>query len=234
MRVALLSDIHGNFDALFRVLTDIKQLNVKRLIIAGDFIGYYYNVDKVLKLLSKWDFDAIGGNHEALFNNWINGKNKEYILKKYGSSFKISEKLLNRGQIKWLVGLPEKKEFVVDGKSVLLCHGSPWDVDNYVYPDANQVVIDKIFSTNKDIVIYGHTHYPVVHKKDNQVVVNPGSVGQTRDKISGACWALWDTKTHKVELKRSQYNPDNLIKQCKEIDANLPYLHTVLMRNENQ
>jgi putative phosphoesterase len=234
MKIALLSDIHGNSDALLSVLTDISQLNIKHLIIAGDFIGYYYNVDKVLALLSKWKFDAIGGNHEALFNNWIDGENKEYILKKYGSSFKVSEQTLSKKQIKWLVGLPEKKEFTIKDKSVLLCHGSPWGVDNYVYPDVNHAVINKIFSINKDIVIYGHTHYPTVHIKDNQIIVNPGSVGQTRDKTPGACWAVWDTKQHKVSLKRSKYNVDKVKAQCQFFDPNLIYLQSVLTRtNEN-
>lgn len=234
MKIAILSDIHGNSDALMSVLTDIKKIKIKHLLIAGDFVGYYYNIKKVLSLLEEWEVDAIGGNHESLLLDWVNDHNRDFIGKKYGSSIQQANNTLTAKQIKWLTTLSKSKEFVFNGKTVLLCHGSPWSEDAYIYPDSDQSIIDKIFLKNKDIVIYGHTHYPVVHKKRSQIIVNPGSVGQTRDKIPGACWALWNTETHDVTLKRSNYNTETLIKQCQTNDPELTYLQNVLTRkNEN-
>lgn len=230
MQIAILSDIHGNSDALSCVLDEAKLLDIKSLLIAGDFVNYYYNVDKVLDLLSLWNFEAISGNHESLLSSWVNNDTREKIKKKYGSALGKTEKALTEKQINWLINLPEKKELIINNKSVLLCHGSPWDQDQYIYPDVEKNTIEKMFLENKDIIIYGHTHYPIIHKKNHQIIVNPGSVGQTRDKIPGACWAIWNTGTNTINLKRTPYNTERLIKQCQVNDPNLPYLQTVLTR----
>lgn len=234
MKVAILSDIHANFDALFCVLKEAKRLEVKFLIIAGDFVGYYYDICKVLDALDDWEFTAIGGNHETLLADWLNNENQKATLKKYGSGVKIASEQLSKKQQQWLINLHKKKEFLIENRAILLCHGSPWDENEYIYPDCKQAKLDAIFSLQHDITIYGHTHYPIVHRYQNQLIVNPGSVGQTRDRKSGACWALWDTKLNTIELMRTFYNTKELIKQCQANDPYLLYLQTALTRtNEN-
>lgn len=229
--IALLSDIHANSDALSLVLEECKKQHVKKILIAGDFIGYYYNAVEALDLLSSWDFIAIGGNHEAMLLNWKNNINRKSITKKYGSGIQNAYHSLTKKQINWLVKLPERKELIIDGKHVLICHGSPWDRDEYIYPDTPNITIKKILDYQYDLVVYGHTHYPFMHQKDKKFIVNPGSIGQTRDKKPGACWALWDTKTHHITLKRTIYPINALIEQCKKNDPDMKYLQTALTRN---
>ncbi|MCH8855364.1 MAG: flagellar hook-associated protein FlgK [Proteobacteria bacterium] len=65
---------------------------------------------------------------------------------------------------------------------------------------------------------------------EGSIVVNPGSVGQPRDRIPGACWALWDTESHAVELRRETYDASAEIAACRERDPHLPYLADVLTR----
>jgi putative phosphoesterase len=230
MKVAILSDIHGNSDALEAVLVDAKSLGVSSLIVAGDFVGYYYNVQEVMLLLSPWKLIAISGNHERMLLDWRQGKNHKDIQGKYGSGIKIAIESLSDKQIQWLIDLKKSKEFSISDKTVLLCHGTPWNEDEYLYPDCKQEQKDKIFSIEKDLVIYGHSHYPVIHSNGDKLIVNPGSVGQARDRKPGACWALWDTKEHKISLKRTIYDTSNTIKQCQQNDPELTYLQTVLLR----
>ena len=59
MKIAIMSDIHGNYDALFEVLKIAKKEDVKHLLILGDLVGYYYHPDKILELLSEWNYDII-------------------------------------------------------------------------------------------------------------------------------------------------------------------------------
>ena len=228
MKIALLSDIHANSDALLSVLNEAKSESVASLIITGDFVDYYYNAKQVFALLSEWDYVAISGNHEEILLNWKNNKYREFIKNRFGSGIKTAYETLSKERIKWLTTLPERKEVVIDNKKVLLCHGSPWNRDEYIYPNCTDKIKEKLFSQNYDLITYGHTHYPALHKYNNQIVVNPGSVGQPRDRKSGACWALWDTKTHTVSLKRTNYNTDAVIAQCKANDPNLEYLWQVL------
>ena len=71
MKVAVLSDIHGNYDAFKEVLKKAEQEGVKHLLILGDIVGYYYSPQKILKSLSDWSFDMIKGNHEDILGSLI-------------------------------------------------------------------------------------------------------------------------------------------------------------------
>lgn len=230
MKVALLADIHGNALALYAVLKAARINKVDKLLIAGDFVGYYYHPDQVLELLDDWKWEAVSGNHEVMLAQWINGINQAEILKKYGSGIKKANQLLTSNQIELLTNLPSKCKSQIDNYSVLLCHGSPWDQDCYVYPDSTEQVHQQFFKDKHDLVVYGHTHYPVIWEQNNQYVVNPGSVGQPRNRKPGASWALWDTVQHKITLMHEKYDNTELVKECLHNDPQLPYLSNVLTR----
>ncbi|MCB0407879.1 MAG: metallophosphoesterase family protein [Bdellovibrionales bacterium] len=230
MKVALISDIHGNSEALSPVLEQVKRLNISKIIVSGDLVGYYYNVDLVLEMLNAWDCYFVGGNHEVMLKKWIDGFEREKILTKYGSSLSLATKKLSKEQINWLVNLPHRLEVDLDGRKALICHGTPNNVDEYVYPDSSIEDWEKFQESGFDITIYGHTHYPIVRKVGNGLVVNPGSVGQTRDRKPGACWALWETQSHTIKLMRTTYDPKPVIEQCQKYDPELKYLREVLVR----
>lgn len=231
MKVGLLSDIHGNDLALEAVLNAAKQKGVEELLIAGDFVGYYYNPERVLELLNSWSWNAVGGNHEAMLGEWLSGNKREEILKKYGSGIKNACSKLTEELLEKLIALPQTRRIELCNRNVLLCHGSPWDKDCYIYPDAKMEIRNRFFEEGSDLVVYGHTHYPVVWQEGEQLVVNPGSVGQPRDRKPGACWALWDTEEHKIALMRENYDFLPLIEECKRIDPQLLYLVDVLTRS---
>ena len=86
------------------------------------------------------------------------------------------------------------------------------------------------YDTDFDVLVFGHTHYPAFWKKNNKLVVNPGSVGQARNN-NGAYWAILDTKTLKIEFFNEKYNINPLLQMCKEKDPNIQYLQKVLIRN---
>ena len=78
MKIAVLSDIHGNHIALQKVLNEIKNTNIRKIFIAGDFIGYYFWPKEVLSMISGLDVIAIQGNHEEMFFNIITSPSKYY------------------------------------------------------------------------------------------------------------------------------------------------------------
>lgn len=230
MKIALLADIHGNVDALRAVIKAASAENVDHYIIAGDFIGYYYRSAQVLEELEEVKIIAIRGNHEDLYRSWIEKpETRAGIVEKYGSSF---EKLQNL-KLDKLLNLPEQKEFTVLNKEVLLCHGSPWGHDEYIYPDCSEDKIQKLYSYKKDIIVFGHSHYQLLWERNDQIVINPGSVGQPRDYIPGACWALWDVKENKITLRREKYDCSRTILDCKEHDPDFYYLQKILLRTKN-
>jgi len=230
MKVGLLSDIHGNADALLAVLSAARREMVESLIIAGDFVGYYYAIDRVLEILQGWPFSAVRGNHEDMLQAWLSGGDRAAIKGKYGSALEEAVRRLPRESIEWLLALPRNRAVVVDGKRCYICHGSPRATDEYIYPDALKEKSDILFEQNADLVVFGHTHRPLIWSRSGTIVVNPGSVGQPRDYQPGACWALWDTASHSVELRRESYDMQPVLAEAMARDPELDYLVNVLTR----
>lgn len=232
MRIGLLADIHANAHALRAVLKSAKEKKVQKLLCCGDYVGYYYEPDTVMALLNNWDWDGVSGNHEAMLFDWLNDKNRNEINVKYGFGISIATKKLTQEVVSGLFRMPKKALLEIDGYKVVLCHGSPWDRDKYIYPDANEDIVNKFFeySPDFDVLVYGHTHYPVIWGKNKKKIINPGSVGQPRDRKPGASWALWETDTQDVTFYREKYDPGPVIEMCRKYDPDIKYLAEVLVR----
>jgi predicted phosphodiesterase len=84
--------------------------------------------------------------------------------------------------------------------------------------------------TGHDVVVLGHTHHPMVARVDGTLVVNPGSVGQPRDRIPGAAWAILDTERRAVTFRREPYDVEAVAAQAARRDPDLPHLSAVLSR----
>lgn len=231
MKLGLLSDIHGNCYALKAVLDALKHKDVDTLIITGDFVGYYFWPSEVFNLLKKWNVVAICGNHDRMLESAMNDKSYRLkVLKKYGSGLEAAIKELDGETLRWLMRLPNSLEYETKDGNILLCHGSPWDGDEYVYPDLNDESLNRYIDLNVGWVIQGHTHYPM-HKKIGDIsVINPGSVGQPRNGETGAQWALLDTESGKVIHFCEQYDFLKVIKESNKRHPEIPYLANILER----
>jgi len=231
MKIALLADIHGNHHALSCVLKATEKAGCKRLLIVGDFVGYYYHPNRVFELLEGWEYDSVKGNHEAMLLQSIQNPEKlATYTRKYGSGLEYAIRKLGDRQIAYINSLQDSRELDIDGVKIMLCHGSPFDIDQYVYPDANEKKINACNAVNRQILVMGHTHYPMLKEVDGKMIINPGSVGQPRDRIPGACWASLDTETLEVEFHRERYDNASLVREVTELDPDIPYLAEVLTR----
>ena len=114
MRIGLLSDIHSNAHALRAVLNAAKEKNVEKLLCCGDYVGYYYEPEKVIALLDNWDWDGICGNHETMLKDWINNKNRKKITFKYGSGISHAAKKLTTEVLSRLHEMPYIKKLLID------------------------------------------------------------------------------------------------------------------------
>ena len=229
---AILSDIHGNIAALASVLAEIDSLNIENLLVLGDNVGYYYYSSAVFERLDQYNWTGIQGNHEAMMIESAQGSDddRKRLIKKYGSTYSLEHSTaLNKSYSKYLI-LPETRTIHLEDKSVLLCHGTPWDRDEYIYPDSKAEVFERI-STYGDVVFLGHSHYQFHKKVNNCNIINPGSVGQPRNKNSGgACYGIFDPTNMSFTLKVCSYSYESLSSECKSRDPEFPYLWRVLGR----
>lgn len=231
MKIALLADIHGNALALEAVLHMAAREGVDELFLLGDFVGYYFQPGKVLELLAPWKVTAIRGNHETLLTECAESAEAlNAYEKKYGRGLRMAMEQLDDGVLSGLMSLPERQVVTRDGYTILMCHGSPWDPDKYIYPDAPEPVFARFAELETDVVLMGHTHYPLIRRIGATLLVNPGSVGQPRDKRPGAAWALFDTESGEVEFRREQYDIAQVVMEAGRINPEIPYLAEVLER----
>ena len=134
MKVAIMGDIHSNDLALSAALKSAYLLKAERLLITGDFVGYYYSPLRVLELLNDWKIDAVRGNHEEILTKARNNLTYlETIELRYGSGIRVAMEQLNSVQLNYLCTLPHPLELEIENCKILLCHGSPWNLEQYVY-----------------------------------------------------------------------------------------------------
>lgn len=173
----------------------------------------------------------VRGNHEDMLSRARTSADAlEKAEKKYGSALRTALALLKPAQLDHLCSLPHPLDLEIDGRRILLCHGAPWDNDQYIYPDAAPGLLRRCAAGGHDLVVLGHTHYAMLHQIGSTTIVNPGSAGQPRDRRPGAAWALYDTASGEVSLHREPYDPGPIIMQARERDPGLPYLANVLSR----
>jgi putative phosphoesterase len=232
MKIAVISDIHGNYDALVAVLKEAKMEGVQHLLVLGDIVGYYYHPDKILEALSEWSFDIVKGNHEYILEDLIaNPSLGESIRLKYGRGHQAAIDKLSLQQLDFLRDLPETKSVQFNDISLLMCHGSPWSNDFYIYPDCNKEIIEKCDSTTHDFVLIGHSHYAFAMKNANSVLINPGSVGQSRQTGGKASWCIINTENGCFQMLSTDYNVEKLLHEIAERDGDIDFLKKVLIRN---
>lgn len=231
MKIAILSDIHGNFIALKEVLKQIKKNNINRLFVLGDQLGYYYQAEEVYKSLDDFNCDMISGNHEKLYLKFISGDQsfKNEITAKYGKCFDFYSKTFPDNLSKKIKSLEDKLKVSINNINFLLCHGSVYNNEKYIYPDENKSNINDIDGV--DFIFNGHTHYPMIYTGKNSTLINVGSVGQSRVAGGIANWGIFDTENFVFSPKSTLYDIDEVIMNLNSHKEENKYLFDILKRN---
>jgi len=207
MKIAFISDIHSNLEALNAVLDKIDSLKIKQIYCLGDIVGYAASpcecIDVIRKhkrgTIRKRKIISIMGNHDwAVLNKETSGFNPVAAAAIWWTTDQMKEK-----DVDYIKKLGEKHVLDMDGLNILLVHGSPSDpIWEYVdYLDVNEK-----FLKGYDAVVMGHTHVPFVKKFGSRLAINCGAVGQPRDKNSDASFAVLDTKSFDAKIVRTVYD----------------------------
>ncbi|MGF7079858.1 metallophosphoesterase family protein [Mucilaginibacter sp. UYCu711] len=234
MKIAVISDIHGNSYALAEVLKTATNNKAEQLLVLGDICGYYYHTDKVWQLITEWDYKFIRGNHEEILLQLKNGEvTFEEIRNKYGSGHRQALDKMTITDIDYITTAPVTMDLIIDNVKIKMCHGSPMDSHQYLYPDTKKEILEQCDEEGFDFVLVGHSHYPFAYRNKNSILINVGSVGQSRYAGGIASWAIIDTKNKSFEIKNTVYNTSELIKEIELIDPDIDYLRSILVRSKS-
>ncbi len=230
MKIAILSDIHGNLPALEVVMKEISKHKIDRVFILGDLLGYYYQAQDVFEVLDSYLEDTIIGNHEILFLDYLNGINKNEINHKYGLSYKYYKETFSQELISKIKKLPSKKRENINGISILFTHSNPIEEDGYIYPDEKLDVLERIETNQFDYIFMGHTHYPMIYNGKKTTIINVGSVGQSRVKGGIANWGVFNTINKVYTAQNTPYNINKTIENLAFHNEEKAYLINILKR----
>jgi predicted phosphodiesterase len=224
VRTAIVSDIHGNLEALTQVLADIQSQSIDRIVCLGDMIGYGPNprecIDEVIKM------DAcILGNHDygALMDaEGFSAAAEQAIFWTRSQVETGPDEESTRTRLRFLSSLPR----VIKENDLIFVHGSIRNpLNEYVFPDdvGNRRKMEKLFSMFAGKCFQGHTHVPGIFTSemtfvtssdfqgayelgDQKAMINVGSVGQPRDNDWRSCYAILDEMS--IEFRRIEYDVD--------------------------
>lgn len=197
MKIAVISDIHGNLRALKAVLKDIEDNGIEKVYILGDlaFCGPEPNetVDYIREKLSGQVI--IQGNTDEMILKATGEKDDIYTPKNdvMSSALFYSQEVLSEANKEFLAGLRATHEEKFGDLKVLFVHGSPRRNDEGVTVNIKYSLLDEMMEgVEAKIVFCGHTHYPIIHQSSGRTVVNTGSVGRPFGENVRSVYAILD------------------------------------------
>ncbi len=212
VKIAVLSDIHANINALETVVRDAEQRGASLLVNAGDSIGFGPCPNEVIKFLCEKNVLSILGNYDV---EVINGKTKD--KGQNNTAYKFAKKELSKSSENYLNALPLERRLVVAGKKLLITHGSPEDIKEHIYGYTPVERLKTIAETAKvDIIIMGHSHEQFWRQVNGISFVNPGSVGRPGDGNPQTAYAILSFNPFKVELFRLNYDVDCAVEALRK------------------
>ena len=222
MRVALVSDIHGNLPALEAVLARIQELKPDKTLCLGDTVGYGPFPDECVSIVREKCAVVLQGNHDS----GLIGETDLADFNRYGvQAILWSRDKLSKENLEFLHTLPLSSEF----NGFTIAHSSPLKPERWTYVMSVASAKENFTGFKTRLCFIGHTHVPVVIGEDLRVnqynptgrfIINVGSVGQPRDGNHMAAFGLYDSDRNTYELVRVEYNNAKTAAAIK--DAGLP------------
>lgn len=220
MRLLVLSDVHGNVEALDAVLARVRRKRFDTVLMLGDVVGYGAAPNQVVERLAELapPMVSVRGNHDKVATGIDRGTEFNEVAL---AAARWTERRLTPANLRWVRELPRGPREVAP--DLAICHGSPLDEDVYVFSDYDA---EQIFAAHRPrVTFFGHTHVTSVFvetpvrvlvrplRGEGRLVLdptfryllNPGSIGQPRDRDPRASFMTFDTKRRVVRWYRVPY-----------------------------
>ncbi len=189
MKIAIISDIHGNLEALKTTFEDIQKRKVDKIICLGDIIMKGVHSKECLQLVREKCDIVLRGNCDRHFSQ--EHENIEEFPEQEQKRIKWMRETLSDEDRRYLYNLPYSYEFYMSGSFVRLFHAMP-EADNkaVLNVDSIQTKLKMFYPSSNtisqniaDVIIYGHIHHPYLDRLYNKTLINVGSVGNSFDAI---------------------------------------------------
>jgi predicted phosphodiesterase len=238
MRYLILSDMHANWDAFEAVLRRARRKRFDAVLVLGDLVGYGAAPNQVVEAVRDLAprLHTVRGNHDKVASGIDDGQNFNQTAL---TAARWTMERLTPANLRYIRRLPQGPVSIEE--SLAICHGSPLDEDNYVFSDIDAFQIFAAFSM--PVTFFGHTHIPSLFslegrrlgvlalrgsggtiqlEAEGRYLINPGSIGQPRDRDPRASYMTYDSERRLVRWFRIPYRID--LAQDRIRKAGLPGL----------
>jgi predicted phosphodiesterase len=232
-KTALLSDIHGNIDALKAVLRDIDQQGISEILCLGDIVGYGAAPAECLRLVRKRCKATVIGNHDAYTLVNLDDYNLERRVR---DGIIHAQKALTKEEKQWILSLPLSAEV----GAITIVHATLHIPDSFEYLKGRTDFLRHFEKQRTPVSFFGHTHKPeiallkgdldvgfgipgegeVLLDRARACAINVGSVGQPRDGSTRATYGIYDPEQHSFTLRRVSYDIEKAAQRI--LDTGLP------------
>jgi len=221
VRYLVLSDMHGNCDAFAAVLRKVRRKKFDATLVLGDLVGYGAGPNQVVESVKNLEgtVHVVRGNHDKVVGELEDGSNFNQPAL---AAARWTTERLTPANMRYVREMPLGPLPVTD--DLHICHGSPLDEDTYVFSiyDAYE-----IFSNYPaEVVFFGHTHIPSLFvlqpegievavvqgdsftlelEEGKRYLLNPGSIGQPRDRDPRASFLTYDSDSRTIRWQRVEY-----------------------------
>ncbi|MFZ0640694.1 MAG: metallophosphoesterase family protein [Candidatus Acidiferrales bacterium] len=208
MKIVIISDLHGNFDALSALQEDYDQLWV-----LGDLVNYGPQPAEVIAFVRKHATHKVRGNHDHCIGFGEDARCSRRFREMADATRKYTDSILGEDDKKYLRGLPLQIDAQVGNIRCRLCHAVPSDpLFMYCQPDSDRWA-EECRLAGTEVLLVGHTHIPFSRQIGNTLVVNPGSLGQPKSGAPRASYAV--LKDGRLDLRSFAYPVDKTAEKIR-------------------
>lgn len=222
MRLAFISDIHGNSTALEAVLADIEKRNVDKLFVLGDICYRGPNPKRSLELIRGLNTEVIKGNADEWIVRGIKeGEVPDSALEMMNLERDWSVSKLDNESIEYLKNLPTELKFSIENVNFHTFHATPDSLFEVVLPNEKDDILEsKLINSESDIFIYAHIHKPFIRYINGKCIINIGSVGLPFDGNQKSSYAIVEVnkEQYQTSIVRVNYSVEKVIQHFKESD----------------
>ena len=215
MKIAIISDIHGNLEALQAINEPWDELWV-----LGDLVNYGPNPSEVVDFVRRNATVVVRGNHDHAIGYGVDPQCSAPFRSMAQAMQVYTESILSDEQKAFLRELPLTADRTVEGRRFFLCHAVPSDPLYRYCPPESPAWAMEAGRVDADVIMVGHTHLPFQATLGGRQVVNPGSVGQPKHGFPQACYAAWEDG--QFLLKSRSYDTAETVRKLLALPISKP------------
>ncbi|HTZ84416.1 MAG TPA: YfcE family phosphodiesterase [Candidatus Acidoferrales bacterium] len=208
MKIAIISDLHGNYEALRSLPTGYDELWI-----LGDLVNYGPEPAAVVDFARTNSKVVVRGNHDNSIGFDVDPRCTARYQKMADLTRRYTASALDKEHKQFLRLLPLKLELKREDTRFYLCHAKPSDPLYGYCPEESDEWVEELEQVNADVLLVGHTHTPFIRKIGKKIVVNPGSLGQPKTGKPDGCYAIWENGD--FQLKSFPYAVDKTVERLK-------------------